>query len=67
MKHFWNSQLPFKNHHVVIGDNYESSPVHLNSILMRQKKEPSLLQDYHQIIKEQLIQKWLRSGRCHVG
>ena len=47
-------QLPFRNHHDLIPDNYELSLARLNSLVKRLRKEPSLLRDYNQIINEQL-------------
>ena len=47
-------QLPFKKHHRLLPGNYELSLVHLNSLYKRMQREPTLLNDYNEIIKEQI-------------
>ena len=47
-------QLPFRKHHKPLPDNYELSLVHLNSLYKRLQREPPLLNDYNEIIKEQI-------------
>ena len=47
-------QLPFRKHHKPLPDNYELSLVGLNSLYKRLQREPPLLNDYNEIIKEQI-------------
>ena len=68
-------QLPFRNHHDLIPDNYELSLARLNSLVKHLRKEPSLLRDYNQIINEQLEKgiaetvhtKYLNLGQCTIS
>ena len=45
--------LPWKEHHRLLPDNYEVAISRLNSVLKRLKKTPELLQEYNHIIEEQ--------------
>ena len=47
-------QLLFRKHHKPLPDNYELSLVCLNSLYKRLQREPPLLNDYNEIIKEQI-------------
>ena len=46
--------LPWKEHHRLLPDNYEVAVSRLNSVLKRLKKTPELLQEYNHIIENSL-------------
>ena len=45
--------LPWKEHHRLLPDNYEVAISRLNSVLKRLKKTPELLQEYNHVTEEQ--------------
>ena len=50
----YSVQLPWKEHHKLLPDNYENSVVRLDSQLRRLGKDPGTLAEYDAVIQEQL-------------
>jgi hypothetical protein len=49
-------KLPLKEKHDILPDNYDLSLACLDSQVKRLREEPSLFEEYNQILKEQLSQ-----------
>ena len=50
----YSVKLPFKEHHDLLPDNYENAVLRLKSNLKRLKNQPEVLNEYNNIIQEQL-------------
>ena len=50
----YSVNLPFKEHHDMLPDNYETALVRLNSNLKRLRSQPEVLKQYDEVINDQL-------------
>ncbi|CAB3983094.1 Hypothetical predicted protein, partial [Paramuricea clavata] len=50
----YHVELPWKEHHPLLPDNYEMSRKRLWSLLERLKRDPEVLKEYDAVIKDQL-------------
>ena len=47
-------KLPFKDNHPMLSDNYTNASRRLTTVIKKLKTQPEILEQYHQVIKEQL-------------
>ena len=50
----YSVNLPWKEYHETLPDNYENCVVRLKSLLRKLRQEPEMLTNYDQIIRQQL-------------